>query len=99
MTLHHPTLSALYCKTTLQSSTTPSHTHTHTRYLFVPSTDHASHRQAHASVTQHHVRQQLGGSSHRDPVVVPQPVQPVGNNRQSNQLANQSAMQELRVGL
>lgn len=52
--------------------------HTH---LFVPSTDHASHREAHASVTQHHVRQQLWRSGHRDPVVVPQPVEPAQNQQ------------------
>ena len=55
-------------------------THTLTAYPFVPSADHAAHREAHASVTQHHVSQQLGGSSHRDPVVVPQLVEPGWNN-------------------
>lgn len=50
--------------------------------LFVPATDHAPHGQAHASVAQHHVGQQLGRRSHRDALVVPQLVEPA--DRQSH---------------
>lgn len=47
-----------------------------TAHLFVPSTDHAPHRKAHAFVTQHHVTQKLRSSSYRNPMIVPQSVQP-----------------------
>lgn len=45
-------------------------------YLLVPATDHATHRQAHASITKHHIGQQLGSCRHWDPLLVTELVKP-----------------------